>query len=152
MTVHLVLAWHVLEDERRALPRLELERSVHITVAHLDRRLGLERDPRAGALKEHASGVALCAVSLAPKIKPRRALELEPHPPAHAQHAANQPVAVRSIEAFTDRHEILDLPDSSWSEEAGDQHVGVREVQLLVLPLAVGRPERKVSAAVGVEQ
>ncbi len=150
--MHLVLTWDVLEDERRALTRRELKRGVHVTVAHLDRRLCLERDPRAGALKEHPCSVALGAVSLAPEIEPRRAFELEPHPPADAQHAANQPVTVRSRKELTDRHEILDLPDSGGSQEARDQHVGVGQVQLLVLRLAIGGPERKVSAAVGVEQ
>ena len=125
---------------------------MHVTVAHLDRRFGLERDPRAGALKEDTAGVALRAVSLSPEIKPRCAFELEPHPPAHAQHAANQPVPVRSAHEFPDRHEILDLADAMRGEEPGDQHVGVREVQLLVLPLAVGRPQREVAAAFGVEQ
>jgi hypothetical protein len=40
----------MLEDERRALAFLELKRSVRIAAPHLDRRLGLERDARTGAL------------------------------------------------------------------------------------------------------
>jgi hypothetical protein len=88
----------------------------------------------------------------AAEVKPRCALELEARPTAHAQHAADQPVTVRPVAELADLHEILNLPDPAVGQEARDQHVRVRQVQLLGLPPTVRRPEHEPPAPLRVEQ
>ena len=152
VSMHPVLAGHVREDERRALACLELKESVRVAAAHLDRSLGLECDSPSRALEEDAAVVPVGAVLRAPEVKPGSAFELEAHPAAHAEHATNQPVAMRPVPDLPDRHEILDLADSGRGEEARDEHVRVREVELLVLPFAACGPEHETAAAVRIEQ
>ena len=75
--------------------------------------------------------MGLDCVSRAAVVKPRRALELEAHLAAHRDDPAYQSLAVLAANRLRDRHEVLDLADATWSQEAGDQNIGVREVQLL---------------------
>ncbi len=49
--------------------------------------------------------------------------------PRSTEHAANQPLAVVALRR--DGHEVLHLADPFRGEEAGDQDVRVREVELL---------------------
>ena len=73
----------------------------------------------------------LNCVPRAAVVKPRRALELEAHFAAHRDDPAYQSLPVLAEVRLRDRHEVLDLADATWSQEASDQNIGVREVQLL---------------------
>ena len=78
-------------------------------------------------------------------VEARLALEPEAHGPAHADDAADQALAF-----LADRHEVLHLRDALRGEEARDQDVRVREVELFrgALP---DRRQTEVPAALGVE-
>ena len=61
-----------------------------------------------------------------------------------------QPVAVH-VRLHLDRHEVLHLPHAVGREEARDEDVRVREVELLRRPLVARRAQGVVAAAVLVE-
>ena len=83
--------------------------------------------------------MALDRVLGAAVVKARRALQLEVHLTAHGDDPAHQSLAMRAIERLRDRHEVLDLAHTVRSQEAGDQHVCVREIQLFRGPALIGR-------------
>jgi hypothetical protein len=95
-----------------------------------------------------------------PVAKPGRDPCPERHNPPHAHHSPDQPVPPRLGRAG-DRHKILDLADSALREETGDQHVGIREIELpglcrqrggqLKTPTAV-RVQNRSEKARGVER
>ena len=85
-------------------------------------------------------------------VEARLHLDLEAHVTAHDDHAPDQPVPVHALlHLALDRHEVLHLPHPLVGEEARDQDVRVREVELLGLPGSVGRMDRVVAALVLVE-
>jgi hypothetical protein len=150
--MRLVAVGDVLENEGRALTRLEFECRADVAAVQLDPGVGFERQAEARGLEQGPVRVALRPVGLATVVEARRALELEVHPAAHRHDATDEPLAVRAPRAgLPDRHEVLHLANPVGGEEARDQHVAVREVHLLRLPARRRGPQRKVTAAVGVE-
>ena len=77
-------------------------------------------------------------------------LRAEPHLAAHAERTANQPMPVLRS-AGLDRHEVLHLGDAVRRQEAGDQHVRIREVELLRRTVLDDRRDAVVAAALTVE-
>jgi hypothetical protein len=79
-------------------------------------------------------------VLLAAVVEARADLEAEAHRAAHDDHAADEPVTVHRPLAL-DRHEVLHLADARLGQEARDEDVRVREVELLRRPLDAVRPQ-----------
>ena len=77
------------------------------------------------------------------------ALELEGHLAAHADHAAHQPTAVGGV--AVDGHEVLHLAHPVRRQEAGDEDVGIGEVELPGGVAVVCRRDPVVAALLGVE-
>jgi hypothetical protein len=90
-------------------------------------------------------------VALTSVIEAWCTLELESHPPPHGQDAADHPLAVLSHATFADGHEVLHLADPAAGQEARDQHVRVREIELLGRPVPTVRLQAEVAAAHGIE-
>ena len=89
-------------------------------------------------------------VRVARVVEARLHLDVELHRPAHHHDAADEPVAVH-VRLHLDRHEVLHLPHAAGREEARDEDVRVREVELLRRPLVARRAQGVVAAAVLVE-
>jgi hypothetical protein len=79
-------------------------------------------------------------------------VDLERHRAADAAHQPDQLVAVRGDRALDDRHEVDDLADPGRGHEPGDQHGGVRQVQLLGGDDAGLRADPEVAATLLVQQ
>src|SRR2546428_9565222 len=84
-------------------------------------------------------------------IETRRALQLEAHLAAHCHDPAYQSLAMLAADRLPDRHEVLDLAHAVRSQEASDQNVGVREIQLLGRPALIGRRHAIAASAPSVE-
>ena len=83
-------------------------------------------------------------------VEARGDVDDESHLPAHGEHPADDPVTVRLAGARRG-HEVLHLAHPVGREEAGDQDIGIGEVELLgATPVAI-RGDAKPAAAVGVE-
>ena len=109
-----------------------------------------QRERQAGRREDGAVLVRLALLPLAAVVEARLDLDAEAHLAAHADHPPDEPVPVRS-RAVVDRHEVLDLADAVLVEEARDQDVRVREVELLRRPALGRRARSEVAAALGVE-
>ena len=72
-------------------------------------------------------------VLLAAVVEARLHVHAEAHLAAHAEDAPDQPVAMLG-RALRDRHEVLHLADAGRGQEARDEDVRVREVELLRAP------------------
>jgi hypothetical protein len=77
-------------------------------------------------------------------VEPRRDVGNQAHLAPHREHAADQPVAER-------RHEVLHLSDAVGHQEARDEDVRVREVQLLGAPGVPVGCDAEAPPAIGVE-
>ena len=130
---------HALADAREPLAAVQRLR---------DRALERERQRRRA--EQHAVRVHLDLVLLAPVVEPRLDLELELHRAADDDDAPEQPVPVH-VRLVLDRHEVLHLAHAAVGEEARDQDVRVREVELLGVPAVTGGPQREEAALVLVE-
>ena len=109
-------------------------------MAHRARDRALERERQVGRAEQHPVRVHLDLVLGAPVVEARLHLDLEVHLAAHDHDAPHEPVAVHRQLGVVDRHEVLHLPHAVLGEEARDEDVRVREVELLrVQSSAVGR-------------
>ena len=148
-----------LEHERLRVAGGELERRAHAAVDALEPPLGahrlgdraLQRERQVRRAEQHAVRVHLDLVLGAPVVEPRLHLDQEPHLAAHDDDAADQPVAVHVGRDRLDRHEVLHLAHAVGREEARDEDVGVREVELLGAPVVALRAQRVEAALLGVE-
>ena len=122
-----------------------------VVVSQFDRHLALQRETKARRLEQHTVRMAHGPVVLAPVIKAGGALELELHPPPYGRALADQPLTVLSAAAFADRHEVLHLTDPGTGEEASDQDIRVREVELSARPLLAARYKAEAPTALGIE-
>ncbi len=84
-------------------------------------------------------------------IEPRLQLHHELHGAARYPQLAHQAMPVRWL-ALDDRHEVQYLADAVGRQEPGDEHGGVREVQLPGDVVTGGRSDLEVTAVVGVQQ
>ena len=84
-------------------------------------------------------------------VEPGLDVHLELHGAARHPQVADQPVPVGGL-ALDDRHEVQHLADPVRRHEPGDQHRGVREVQLLGHVIVGGRRDPEVAALLRVEQ
>ncbi len=104
---------------------------------------------RISRAEQHAVRVHLDLVLRAPVVEPRLHLDEPADLAAHHEHAPDQAVAVRA--GARDRHEVLHLPHAAGREEARDQDVRVREVELLRGPVVAVGAQRVEAAVVRVE-
>jgi hypothetical protein len=88
---------------------------------------------------------------VAPVVEARLDLDAEGQLASHAEHTPDQPVPEHAAGRVVDRHEVLHLADAALGEEAGDQDIGVREVELLGRPAVCRRGDPVVAAATPVE-
>ena len=142
---------HPLEHERDALARVQGELRAHAHADLLERDRSRERQREARRLEERSAIAELERVLRPSVVEGRLALEAHVHRAAHAQHAADQTMAVPLARGRLDRHEVLHLADPVGIERARDQDVRVREVQLLRPRAGVGGSDAVVPTAVGVE-
>src|SRR5689334_17855938 len=84
-------------------------------------------------------------------VKPWRALKLEAHLAAHRKDPPHQPLPVLTADRLSDRHEVLNLAHTIRSQKAGNQDIGVREVQLLRRPALIYRSYAIATSAARVE-
>ena len=145
---------HHLEDERGRLVRAERELG-HGGAVHQ-----LHRDRRAqpqgqlagtGAADEDHLPVAapLHRVRGAGIVEARVAAHAEAYLPAHRLHPAHEVVGLAGV---LHRHEVGELGDAVVGEEAGEEDVGVGEIELLARRLAELRRDLEAAAALGVEE
>ena len=142
------------EDERHALTGLDGEVGLCIPVVdgvEIDRRREMQHQI-VGLETESALVLDDDGVRLAPVIEPRRNRHAELHGAAHAGDPTDDPRAMVGIVRARDRHEVLDLGDAVLAQEAGDEHVGVGEVELPRGDLSVDGFHGPGTAAAGVEQ
>jgi hypothetical protein len=129
-------------DGCRALAAFECERSafagfdVELGADAGGRRLEAERCGRGEGecpprrSEDHSLGCLFDRRSQAAVVEARLEVESEVQAAAHAHDAADRPLALAA-----ERHEVLDLGDPLRGEEAGDQDVCLRQVQLFRLQL-----------------
>jgi hypothetical protein len=85
-------------------------------------------------------------------VEPRGDVDDETHLPTHGEDSADHAVPVCRVAGRWRGHEVVHFAHSVGRQEAGDQHVGVGEVELLGVPaVAVGR-DAEQAPAVGVEE
>src|SRR5918994_795316 len=141
---------NALKHEGGALPRLQREARPDTLLRTLEREWRIKRDCQRRRLEDRAPLVQVCPVPLPTVVEAQLDLDAEGHLAAHAQQATYQtvgPVARRS-----DRHEVLNLSHAMGAQEAGDQDLGIREVELFGRPVRAGRSESPVAAALPVEE
>src|SRR5215472_15663918 len=104
------------------------------TSTSISRKL-LCRAPRTPMTVGRVPGTGMSAAVIPRNLRPsasgcslRRDLRPERHHPPRAQHPPDQPVP--RLTRAADGHEILDLTHPFLGEETGDQHVGIREIEL----------------------
>jgi hypothetical protein len=90
-------------------------------------------------------------VACASVVEARLELEPKAHLAANGDHAADEPVTVPFLPAPRDRHEGLELAHPLRREEAGDEDVRVREIQLLRRPALDGGRDAVEAAPLAVE-
>ena len=78
-------------------------------------------------------------------VEARRDVDDEAHRPAHRHHPADQAARMRGD------HEVLHLTHSIRHQEAGDQDIGVGEIELFGGPAVAVRADAEQAAAVGVQ-
>jgi hypothetical protein len=84
-------------------------------------------------------------------VEARGDVDDEAHLLSHGEHPADHAVAVRRLAGARGRHEVLHLAHSVGHQEAGDEDVGVGEVELLGGPAVAVRRDTEQAPAVGVE-
>ena len=84
-------------------------------------------------------------------VKARGHVYDEAHLPAHCEQPTDHAVAGRGLTDAWRGHEVLHLSHAVGHQEAGDEDVGVEEVELFGAPaVAVGR-DAEYAASIGVE-
>src|SRR5689334_20762305 len=151
MALRLIRADHVFQKEGCALTLGEAEQGLRGSIVGAQRGIGLQRQGTVRRAEQHALLVRLDRVRRAAVVKPRRALELKAHLAPHRDDPAYQSLAVLAANRLCDRHEVLNLAHTTWSQEASDQNIGVREVQLLRSPASIGRGKAIMAPATRVE-
>ncbi len=116
---------HRLQHERLALAGLKRELAEDALLADAEADPRGEREIQRGCLEDDAMLVDDGLVRLASVVETRVDLDAEGHLAPDAEDAAGQPLP------RPHRHEVLELAYSDRSEEAGDEDVRVREVELL---------------------
>jgi hypothetical protein len=89
-----------------------------------------------------------CEVVRARVVEGGPALDVEVHPPAHHADVANEPVAGPGDREY--RHEVDDLSHPFRRQEAGEENVGIGQVELLAAGV-FHRAEAEVPALLVVE-
>jgi hypothetical protein len=84
-------------------------------------------------------------------VKARRDVDDKANPSAHGQYPADHAVAVRRRAGTRRGHEVLHLPDPVGRQEAGDEDVGVGQVELPGAPAVTVRRDPEQASAVGVQ-
>ena len=137
--VAVVAASDALEHEGHGLAGRQREIGEHALLAALERDRRGQRQRQLARVKRRAVLADHRLVRLAPVVERRRALHAQAKRAPHAEHATDQAVPLPFGRTRLDRHEVLHLADAVGVEEARDQDVRVREVQLLVVapPLAI---------------
>ena len=138
-----------LQQERAAVARVQRVGGADAPLGALHRHHRLQHQRQVGR-PEHRSQLGDDRLVLGPGVvEAGLALEHEGHLAAHADHAPREPAAVGRV--AVDGHEVLHLAHAVGRQEAGDEDVGVGEVELLG-GVAVGRRRDPVVAALlGVE-
>jgi len=91
----------------------------------------VHRHRRAAALEHHAVPVNVGLVGLPAVVEAGGDVERERHPAADAAHHAHDAVPGLGGRVAAHGHEVDDLADAGLGQVPGDEHRGVREVQLL---------------------
>src|SRR5215218_9958627 len=91
-------------------------------------------------MERRATGDEPGLVFLAGVVEGGGTLHPEGHGAAHYLDAADDLVSALALVREAYRHVVSDFSDAVWREEAGDEDVGVRPVELLACdPFRVGR-------------
>ena len=128
----------LLEHERRALALIEREGSANACFRALERDAGRERQRQIGRGEDGAVVGDGDVRRRTAVVEARLHLGLELHRALDAEDASHEPLAVRSLLAVVDGHEVDDLAHAVLREEPCDEDVRVRHVELLRRPLAAG--------------
>ena len=139
-----------LENEGCRLAVAKHELAGDAAVRARQRGLRVEREVEARRAEDGAVLGDLRLVLVPPVVEARLDLEPEPDRAANLDDSTYEPVPVR-LARGGDRHEVLDLCDAVGGEEARDQDVRVREVELLDGAVLVRRADAEVAAALPVE-
>ena len=139
----------LLEAEDRALAggEVELRTDAVVVGPKPDRRH--EREAQIIRAERRAGLAGERRVLRAAVVEPGPALEHERHLAAHRDHPAQELAAV--LRVAVDRHEVLHLAHAVGRQEARDEDVRVREVELLRGVLGVRRRDPVEAALFGVE-
>jgi hypothetical protein len=140
-----------LENEGDALARPQGELAVHVPSVAGERCRGLQSETQVRRAEEDPVLVLLRLVVDAAIVEARLELEAKAHLSPDAENAANEAMAVHLLPTPRDRHESLELADPFRREEAGDEDVRVREVELLGGPSLARRRDAVVTALFAVE-
>jgi hypothetical protein len=115
------------------------------------RHVRLEREREAGRPDEDAVLLKEELVRLAAVVQARVQVEPQVHLAADTEDAPDQTMAMALTGGALNRHEVLDLAHPHRRQEAGDEDVRVREVELFGRPVRRGRRDSVVAAARAVE-
>ena len=143
----------LVEHERGRLPGADCDSGADVAaVDDLERTSRRETEPQPRRTEERPVRGERDFVAGARVVEAGRDVHAEAHLPAHGKYPPDHAVAMRDLARARHGHEVLHLPHAVRHQEARDQHVGVRKVELLRAPaVPVGR-DTEQAAAVGVEE
>src|SRR5215210_1008828 len=150
MEMSLVGLVHALQREggRLTFPEPEFGSDPHLGSDQWNGRVERERE-RLG-VEDDTTVEDVCLALATAVIELRVELEAKAHCPANRHQSSDDSLAVLSAR-LADRHEVLHLDDALGCQEAGDEDVGVREVELLGRSAGSGGRDTPKSAQVLVE-
>jgi hypothetical protein len=150
---HRQLVWlDAVEHEAGRLPGPKVDARADVAaVDDLERPARREAEPQLGRAEQRAVRGERDVVAGACVVEARSDVDDQAHPSAHGEHPADHAVAVRRVAGARGGHEVLHLPDAVGHQEARDEDVRVREVELLGVPAVAFGRDAKQAAVVGVQ-
>src|SRR5262249_10023055 len=138
---------NLAQDERRWLARLQQEFGSDPRALARQRKAADQREAHARGVKDRATAFHSDLMRPPCVVESRLAFEPEAHGPAYGPHDANDLVYLLATAHVLDRHEVDHFADPLAAKKAGQQHVAVGQVHLLVLGLVEARDLEEASFA-----